>query len=103
MRSSRQHVHRNAVVGIPWLADQVRKIISPPISSTKVHVIEEKRGKTWAAAKGPFSASAARESKVQGTKVPCPRHGQKMWPLATSQPASLPWAEVGVNKAWHEL
>lgn len=96
VRSSRQHVHSNAVVGMPWLADQVRKIISPPISSMKV--MEEKRGKTWAAAKGPFSASAARESKVQGTKVPCPRQSQKMWPLATKQPASLPRAEGGCKQ-----
>lgn len=62
---------------------------------------EEMRGKTWAA-KGPFSASALASPRCRVPKVPCPRHGQKMWPLATSQPASLPWV-AGVNKAWHEL
>lgn len=90
VRSSRKAVHSNAVVGIPWLADQVRKIISPPNSPGQTHGSNGgNAGQNVGTRQGSVFGQCASEPKVQGTQGTLPTaRPENVAP--GNQPASKP-------------
>lgn len=73
VRSSRKPVHSNAVVEIPWLADQVRKIISPPNSPARTHDSNGgKAGQNVGTRQGSVFGQCASEPTVQGIQGSLP-------------------------------